>query len=131
MPTPPLLSERPRWVRIALVAIVPALYGALTGYFLGTSEGVYLVLSLLAAIGGIGAGYDHPNGGEGARRGLLGGAIFGAFVLIAHEIHGADAKADVPDPAVVLVLVTAVLGALLGLLGGWLRSRSPADRPAD
>ena len=50
--------------------------------------------------------------------------IFGAFVLIAHEIHGAAAEAHLPEPAIVLVVLTGVIGALLGALGGYLRARS-------
>ena len=121
---PPLLEERTRAVQVVLVVVIPAIYGAITGYVLGVSEGTYLVLSLLAVLGGIGAGFDHLGAAAGAKRGLAGGVIFGAFVLIAHEIHGATAKADLPDPAILLVVITAVLGVALGALGGWLRARS-------
>ena len=93
------------------------------------SKATYVVLSLLAVLGGVGAGLDHLGAAAGAKRGLVGGTIFGAFVLIAHEIHGATAKADLPDPPILLVLITAVLGVLLGALGGWFRARSePATR---
>ncbi len=121
---PPLLEERTRAVQLVLVVVIPAIYGAITGYVLGVSEGTYLVLSLLAVLGGIGAGFDHLGAAAGAKRGLAGGVIFGASVLIAHEIHGATAKADLPDPAILLVVITAVLGVALGALGGWLRARS-------
>jgi len=110
-------------LQIVLAGIVPAVYGAITGYFLGVSEGTYLVLSLIGILGGIGAGFDHLGAGAGARRGLLAGAIFGAAILIAHEIHGATAKADLPDPAILLVVATVLLGAAFGALGGWLRGR--------
>lgn len=128
MRTSPLLEERPRNVQIVLAVIVPAVFGAITGYFLGISEGVYLVLSVLAFLGGIVAGFDHSGAADGAKRGLLGGTLFGAFVLIAHEIHGATAEAHLPEPAVVLVVITAVLGVLLGALGGWLRGRVDVDQ---
>ena len=55
---------------------------------------------------------------------MLAGSIFGAAILIAHEIHGADAKADLPDPAILLVVITTLLGAGFGALGGWLRERA-------
>ena len=119
----PLLSEREPGVRILLVIVIPAIFGAVTGYFLGVSKGAYVILSLIAFLGGIGAGLDHLGAAAGAKRGVVGGTIFGASVLIAHEIHGATAKADLPDPAIVLVAITAVLGALLGALGGYLRGR--------
>jgi hypothetical protein len=126
---PPLLAEHPAWLRVVLAGAVPVLYGALTGYFLGVSEGTYLVLSVIAVLGGIGAGFDHDGAAAGAKRGLLGGTLFGASVLIAHEIHGATAKADLPEPAVLLVVATALLGVAFGAIGGYLRARARA-RPA-
>ena len=126
---PPLLAEHPRPVQIVLAVIVPALYGAVTGYFLGVSEGTYLVLSILGIVGGIGAGFDHLGASAGAKRGLMAGTIFGSSILIAHEIHGATAKADLPDPAILLVVITALMGAAFGALGGRLRARTAAARP--
>ncbi len=120
----PLLEERPRSVQVLLAVVVPAVYGAVTGYFLGKSEGVYTVLGLLAAIGGVGAGFDHLGAAAGARRGALGGTIFGAAVLIGHEIQGGAAKADIPSPGILLIVVTVVFGVALGALGGYLRSRT-------
>ncbi|MGZ8666301.1 MAG: hypothetical protein ACXWZM_04215 [Solirubrobacterales bacterium] len=123
MRLPPLLSEHPRPLQITLVAIVPAIYGAITGYFLGVSEATYLVLSVIGVLGGVGAGLDHLGAKAGAGRGLLAGSIFGAAILIGHEIHGAEAKAELPDPPILLMFVTTALGALFGAFGGWLRER--------
>jgi Helix-hairpin-helix motif len=139
----PLLAEHPRPVQLVLVFVLPVAFGALVGYFLGISEGVYLVLSALGVLGGVGAGYDHLGARAGARRGAIAGSLFGASILIAHEIHGAEAKANLPDPPILLVAVTAILGVAFGGLGGWLRARSlaahdhesaasaPASQPAD
>ena len=123
MPTPPLLSEHPRPVQILLAVVVPALFGALTGYFLGVSEATYLVLSIIGIVGGVGAGFDHVGPGAGAKRGVLAGLIFGSAILIAHEVHGAEAKAELPEPHVLLIVLTTALGATFGALGGWLRQR--------
>jgi hypothetical protein len=128
---PPLLSEQPRTVQMLLAVVLPALYGAVTGYFLGVSEVTYLVLSLLGILGGIGAGFDHLGAAAGAKRGIVAGAIFGGSILIAHEIHGADAKADLPDPAILLVVITTVLAMGFAALGGWLRERSVRRGNAD
>ena len=119
-----MLSEHPLALQILLAGVVPVLYGAVTGYFLGVSEGTYLVLSILGVLGGIGAGFDHLGAGAGLRRGVIAGLLFGGSILIAHEIHGADAKADLPDPEILLIAVTTILGAGFGALGGWLRSRA-------
>jgi hypothetical protein len=123
MQLPPLLEEHPRSLQIVLACVVPAIFGAITGYFLGVSEVTYLVLSVIGIVGGVGAGFDHLGAAAGAKRGLLAGAIFGASILIAHGIHGATAKADLPDPEVVLILITAILGMGFGAIGGWLRKR--------
>jgi hypothetical protein len=121
---PPLLNEHPRFLQVFLAIILPAAYGAVTGYFLGVSEGTYLVLSIIGILGGIGAGFDHLGAKAGAMRGVLAGLIFGSSILIAHEIHGATAKADLPEPAILLVVLTTLLGAAFGALGGYLRERS-------
>src|SRR5688500_6751027 len=121
---PPLLSEHPRSIQVFLAVVLPAVYGAATGYFLGVSEVTYLVLSLIGVVGGIGAGFDHRGALAGAKRGVLAGSIFGAAILIAHEIHGAEAKADLPEPPSLLVLITTVLAVAFAALGGWLRERA-------
>ena len=124
MKLPPLLSEHPRSVQIFLAIVLPTLFGAVTGYFLGVSEATYLVLSIIGVLGGIGAGIDHVGAGAGARRGVLGGFLFGASILVAHEIHGADAKAHLPDPEVLLVVITTALAAVFGAIGGRIRARA-------
>jgi hypothetical protein len=125
---PPLLSEHPRTVQVLLVVVLPVAYGAVTGYLLGVSEVTYLVLSVLGVLGGIGAGFDHVGAVAGAKRGLIAGLLFGGSILIAHEIHGAEAKAELPEPAILLVVITTVLGVGFAALGGWFRER--AMRPA-
>jgi hypothetical protein len=120
----PLFSERPRAVQIVTAAIVPAAFGAITGIVLGVSAAGYWGLQLLAAIGGVLAGLEHPHGREGARRGLVGGTLFGTFLLIAHAVAGTDETVKLPDFEPVLAVFTALIGMLLGALGGRLRRRS-------
>ena len=126
MRLPPLMSEHPRAVQVLLVGVVPAIYGAITGYFLGVSEGVYLALSIVGILGGFAAGFDHFGAGPGAQRGVAAGLIFGAAILIAHEIHGEEAKAHLPEPAILLVVITTVLGIAFAAIGGWARARVDA-----
>ena len=123
MKLPPLISEHPRPLQVFLIVVLPALFGAITGYFLGVSEVTYLVLSVIGIVGGVGAGLDHMGARAGALRGLAAGSIFGAAILIAHEIHGAEAKAELPEPPILLIVITTVLGVLFAAFGGWLRER--------
>jgi hypothetical protein len=118
------MSEHPLAVQILLVGVVPAAYGALTGYFLGVSEAVYLVLSIVGIVGGVAAGFDHMGAKAGALRGIAAGSIFGGFILIAYEIHGADAKANLPDPPILLIVLTTVLAVAFASTGGWARARA-------
>jgi hypothetical protein len=121
---PPRFSEMPRAVQILLGVIIPAAYGAITGYFLGESEAVYLVLSVIGIVGGIGAGFDHVGARAGAKRGIVAGSLFGGFILIAYELRGEPAKADLPEPAILLIVLTTVLAVAFAALGGWLRQRA-------
>jgi hypothetical protein len=121
---PPLFSEMPRTAQIVLGGVIPAAYGAITGYFLGEKEAVYLVLSVIGIVGGIGAGFDHVGAKAGAKRGVLAGSLFGGFILIVYELRGEPAKADLPDPAILLVVLTTVLAIAFAALGGWLRQRA-------
>jgi hypothetical protein len=108
----------------ALVVAGPVVFGAICGVLLGASEAAYLLAIVLSLFGGFLAGFEHPGSREGAIRGLVGGSLFGASILIAHEIEGSRATADLPHPGVLLVLLSAAVGAALGALGGYLRGRS-------
>lgn len=123
MALPPLLSSRPPAQQIVVANVVPAVYGLITGVLLGVSEPVYLVMSLLGILGGYVAGLEHLTAGDGATRGVVGGVLFGSFILLGHEMTGAEAKAELPEPAILLVAITTVAGSLLGTLGGRSRSR--------
>lgn len=128
MEPPPALSSRPPAAQVVLAGVVPALFGAVTGVMVGVGELPYLILALLGIAGGFLAGLEHRGARSGARRGLLGGALFGAFILLAHEATGAEAKAELPHPAILLVVVTSVFGVGLGALGG--RRRAKLERSA-
>jgi hypothetical protein len=123
MRLPPLLSERSVPVQVLLAIVVPAVYGAITGIFLGISEAVYLVLALAGILGAFGAGIEHSGAGPGAVRGFVAGAIFGGSILIAHEISGDEPERELPDPAILLLVLTIVPGIVFAAIGGWFRRR--------
>jgi hypothetical protein len=103
---------------------VPFAFGAVSGIFLGVSAAIYWVIQIVALIGGVGAGLEHRSPREGAMRGVVGGSLYGAGLLIAHAVAGTDAEVKLPDPAIVLIVFTVLFGVLGGALGGWLRRRS-------
>lgn len=123
---PQLLYTREPREEFIVAVVVPAVFGIVTGLALGISEGAYLLLSLLGILGGFVAGAEHDVPLEGLYRGLLGGLLFGAFILIAHGVfHDAEPEAELPDPEAALILITAGFGMGLGYLGArWRAKRS-------
>jgi hypothetical protein len=126
---PELFSQRSAGAQVLTGVVVPAVFGLVTGVVLGVSEAGYLVLSLLGIAGGFLAGLEHRDGEEGLLRGLTGGLLFGTFILFGHAFIGGEAKADLPNPEILLVLITTVAGGLLGALGGWRRGRRRPAQP--
>jgi competence ComEA-like helix-hairpin-helix protein len=128
---PPLLDQRPIAVRLILAAGVPAAFGVFAGVMLGVSKPAYLLAALLAIGGGYLAGLEHDGAREGLLRGLVGGSLFGGWILIAHgAFFDAEPKAHIPEPAVIHVALTTGFGALLGALGGSRRARHGREEAA-
>jgi hypothetical protein len=136
MHEPPLFRDRPRSVQIILGGIVPFAFGAVVGVVIGISAGAYWGLVVLAGLGGIAAGFEHEDGWGGADRGLVGGALFGAGILIAHAIAGTHAKVSLGSFPPLLIVIDAIAGMLLGALGGrlgralWTRSTADSEDPS-
>ena len=123
---PPLLRDRPTPVIVVLAGVIPVAFGVLTGFALDQSAAAYFVLLALAAVGGVGAGFDHEGAGEGARRGLLGGVLFTAGILGTNAAIGAAHADELPHPNVLLFVINGAFGVAFGALGGRLRARSMA-----
>ena len=123
MRQPDLLESHPPNVQLILAIVVPSVFGIITGIFLGVSEIVYLVLSVLGIGGGYMAGKEHIGASEGAIRGFTGGILFGTFILAAHALTGLERKAHLPHPEILLVVITTGFGIVLGALGGRARQR--------
>jgi hypothetical protein len=115
---PPLFRYRPRAHQILLGGVVPFVFGAVVGVVLGISGPAFWALSALAGLGGVLAGFEHPDGWGGADRGLVGGAIFGLGVLIGHTIAGTTAKVSLGSFPPFVIVIDAIFGMFLGALGG-------------
>lgn len=118
MPLPVLFRERSRAFQIVSGGVVPAAIGALAGVLVGVSTGAYWAVAILAGVGGFLSGFEHQDGWGGADRGLVGGAIYGTSLLIAHAIAGTTAKVSLGSFPPLLAVVTAILGMFMAAAGG-------------
>jgi hypothetical protein len=123
MRLPRLLETRPLSHQWLLGDVIPLLFGCLTGWALGDSKGLFFVLALLAAVGGFLAGMEHPTPAEGAARGEVGGLLFGLGILLIHGLSDTRAKASLPDPEILQIVITTVAGMALGAAGAAVRAR--------
>jgi hypothetical protein len=104
--------------------VLPSGFGLLCGLALGVSGPLYLVGVILALLGGIGGGAQYARRSDALLRGLVAGALFGIFILLGFELGGEDeAKVDLPDPHVILLVFTVVPSLFLHWLGWRLRPR--------
>jgi hypothetical protein len=104
--------------------ILPSGFGLLCGLALGVSGALYLIGVILALLGGIGGGAQYARRSDALLRGLVAGTLFGVFILLGFELGGEDeAKVDLPDPHIVLLVFTVVPSLFLHWLGWRLRPR--------
>ena len=125
MPPPPLVALAGWLVPGAGYALIGQ---KLRGIVVGVTSGGYWALAALAALGGVLAGLEHRDGWGGADRGLVGGALFGLGVVVAHAIAGTHAKVSLGSFPPFVIVIDAIVGMLLGALGGRL-ARSLRRRP--
>ena len=123
MPETIPFSDRSREVQILLAVVIPIIFGAIVGVVLGVSAPVYWILSLLAAIGAVLAGLEHPDARSGALRGLVMGIAYGVALLLAHAVAGTHAKVSLGSFPPLVIVIDAIVGAILSALGGWLGGR--------
>jgi hypothetical protein len=102
---------------------VPLLGGFVTGATLGVSIAAWAIANVIAALGGFLAGFDHDDLREAARRGALGGLLFGLAMVCADAVVVDDRVATIADPAILQAVVTTIGGTLLALAGCAVRAR--------
>jgi apolipoprotein N-acyltransferase len=124
--------DRSRRGQIVLAGVLPAGIGAGAGVLIGVSAPAYWAIGLLAAGGSLIAGFEHRDGWGGADRGLVSGAIYGIALLLVHAWAGTRAKVSLGSFPALLAVLTALIGAVLGAVGGriarWRRERAGAAR---
>jgi len=120
---PELFVARPARVRIVLVVLVPAILGGIAGLVLAPVPALYILIQLVAAIGGLLAGLEHRNVGEAALRGLGGGFFFGIGIIGLHALSGGDDHHYLGQLPIVLPVITAAFGALFAAIGSLVRRR--------
>ncbi|HEX6715288.1 MAG TPA: hypothetical protein VF066_17995 [Thermoleophilaceae bacterium] len=128
---PVYLLDRPMALRLVIVGLVPGIFGLICGFTLGHSKPLYIALQILAAIGGYVGGWEHRSGREAAVRGFLGGAVFGGAILLMHELTGDTPTVKLPEPAVILMVFTAGIGAILAAFGAAARATREEKGPAE
>jgi hypothetical protein len=121
MKLPVLMDSRPPLVQVVLIVVPALVFGVFTGIALDLAAAAYYVMLGLALVGGILAGLEHDGGGHGAQRGLTGGVLFGAGVLLGHHLLSRRATTPLPHPEAVELIISGLFGALLGSIGGVLR----------
>ena len=129
-------SVLPQWAEMSPARrffdalILPSVFGLLCGLALGVSGPLYLVGVIIALLGGIAGGAQYATRRDALIRGLVAGTIFGLFILLGFELGGEDeAKVDLPDPHVVLLVFTIVPSLFLHWLGWKLRPRLHGESP--
>jgi len=115
---PKAFVDQPDGVKVAAAIVAPALFGAVGGWLLGVSAVGYWIVQAVAAVGGFLAGLEHDGARAGALRGVLGGAIFGASILLVRAVTDRADQASLGSIPAALVVITAVFGSILGALGG-------------
>jgi len=111
----------PRRIQIALIAAL--VLGAIGGVLLSETAAGYWVVTVIATIGGVFGGAEEAGPRDGALRGLAAGFVYGVGIVLANAIVGDPRKVDTSDPFVLLIVVTAIAGAVLGVLGGLIAAR--------
>ncbi len=128
----PQWSEMSPARRFFEVPVLPSVFGLLCGLALGLSAPLYLVGVVLSLFGGVGGGAQYARRRDALLRGLVAGALFGAFILLGFELGGEDeAQVDLPDPHVLLLVLTVLPSLFLHWLGWKLRPRLLGRSDAD
>ncbi|GAA1764877.1 hypothetical protein GCM10009795_009240 [Nocardioides hankookensis] len=111
----------PKNVVIGLVGSV--VLGVVSGLLLGSTAVGYWIAQVVAVAGGFLGGAEHTGWRPGLVRGLVSGAVYGAAILVVRAMTGWSDEVDLGSAPGLLVVITTVIGLLLGAAGGAFRAR--------
>ena len=121
---PPAWSEMSRARRTWETLGGPTAWGTVCGLLLAVSAPLYLAGTVVAILGGIGAGMQHSTLRGALVRAAVGGSLFGLAVLLGYMLSGGyGAEVDGPYPAIELVAFRLLPAFPLHWLGCRLASR--------
>ncbi|HEX5609001.1 MAG TPA: hypothetical protein VFX45_02790 [Solirubrobacterales bacterium] len=115
MRAPRLESRSPQSQLLRLFG-VPIAWGLATGVLLDVSEIAYGIAFLGSLVPGVVACREHVGRLACTLRGLLFGTLLGIFILFAHTVVGGEAKGELPDPEISMILLTAAMFGVFGLV---------------
>ena len=119
----PLWEEMSTGRKVVEAVGLPILWGVLCGLAAGVSGGLYLVGVIIGILGGVAGGMQYRDRNSALVRGIVAGTLFGLAILLGIEISGSDPKADLPDPRILLLVLTIVPSIPLHWLGWRIRAR--------
>jgi hypothetical protein len=120
---PTAFDDRPNVMRVVLAFGIPLVFGVISGLVLAPVVIAYLVLQIIAALGGIFAGIEHRRVSQAAIRGLTAGLTFGVGILAGHYVLGGTDHNILPQQPLILPWITGIFGMLFALPLSLLRRR--------
>jgi len=119
---PVAFDDKTRQAQIVAAVVGPIVLGVVSGLALGWTAVAYWIVQVIAILGGVLAGLEHHGARAGALRGLVGGFLFGAAILVVHYATGWHEHVSLGDVPAFLIVITTVAGAVLSAVGGAVRS---------
>jgi hypothetical protein len=116
-------AQQPTAQRVVGTVVGPIVLGVVSGLLLGSTAIGYWIAQVVAMVGGFLGGTEHVGWRPGLLRGVVGGLLFGATILVVRSITGWSDEIDLGSTPGFLVVITTVVGLLLGAAGGAVRAR--------
>lgn len=104
--------------------------GSLTGALLGVHVWAYVGAILVSVVGGLPAGSQHRTPTGALIRGAVAGAVWAAALLTVHSLIGATSTIPLPEPVLLLVVISIVVTAGVAAASWQVGSRRVTASPS-